>query len=248
MCVPTQRSDAKGDIFCTLAEGVKGQRALDWRLVDAIAPRSRFEDLVKERLARLAASVPDRKGPGVPLPPLQAKVSDTQIEYTALRVLIDRGARTATLTLRGPDAPPPADAAAARRAGADLWMLRLFRELDDALCRLRFNEEEAGLLLIKTEGDAYKVAFSDPTAAANCAVLAQAALQRYPWPEDVGTLRVGIAGSRLRGELRRPALPRLSVQGKGNRPFAFLDANRFSTPKSWTLTAVINVKQSILQK
>ncbi len=149
------------DIFCTLAEGVKGERALEWRLVDAIAPRSRFEDLVKERMARLVATAPERKGPGVVLAPLQAKASDTGVEYSTVRLAIDRGARTATLTLLGPDGPPPADAATARRAGSGLWMLRLFRELDDALCRLRFNEEEIGLLLVKTEGDPEKVAAHD---------------------------------------------------------------------------------------
>jgi benzoyl-CoA-dihydrodiol lyase len=141
------------DIFCTTAEGVKGPRALEWRLVDAIAPKSRFEDLVAERLRRLAAASPPGDGPGVALAPLDVKAGGDAISYSLVRVEIDRGARTATLRLKGPGGAPPADAAALRRAGSDLWMLRLFRELDDALCRLRFNEEEIGLLLIKTEGD-----------------------------------------------------------------------------------------------
>ena len=141
------------DIFCTLAEGIKGQRAVDWRLVDAIAPKSRFESLLNERLARLAATAPVRSGPGVHLPPLRVDAADDQINYSAVRVALDRRARVATLTLVGPDGAPPADATALRETGADLWMMRLYRELEDALFRLRFNEEEIGLFIIKTEGD-----------------------------------------------------------------------------------------------
>jgi benzoyl-CoA-dihydrodiol lyase len=141
------------DIFCTTAEGVKGQRAHDWRLVDAIAPKSRFDDLVAERLARLAASSPQRDGPGVPLKPLNPRIGIDGISYSLVQVAIDRKARTATLLLRGPEGPPPDGAAALRRQGSDSWILRLFRELDDAICRLRFNEEEIGLWILKTEGD-----------------------------------------------------------------------------------------------
>jgi benzoyl-CoA-dihydrodiol lyase len=154
------------DIFCTLAEGVKGQRAVDWRLVDAIAPKSRFEGLVAERLAKLAAMAPARPGPGVKLPALQVENGPDRWRYSALEVAIDRRGRTATLTLRGPEAEPPRDAAAARKEGAGLWMLRLSRELSDALCRLRFNEEEVGLLLLKTAGDPERVTQHDAALAA----------------------------------------------------------------------------------
>src|SRR5437867_4070082 len=130
------------DIFCTTAEGIKGQRAIDWRLVDCIAPKSRFEDLVKGRLARLAADSPHKEGPGVALAPLACRVGADEIGYAHLRVSIDRKERTASFRLRGPGGPPPADAAELRRQGSDTWMLRLFRELDDAVCRMRFNEEE----------------------------------------------------------------------------------------------------------
>ena len=169
----------RADIFCTLAEGVKGQRALDWGLVDAIAPRSRFQDLVRERLARLASSPPlpgaaAKEGPGVTLTPLPINTGESRIDYSTVRVAIDRRARTATLTLVGPQDPPPVDGARARRAGAGLWMLRLFRELDDALCHLRFNEEEIGLLLLKTEGDPDLVAAHD-------AALARMALEEKDW-------------------------------------------------------------------
>jgi benzoyl-CoA-dihydrodiol lyase len=149
------------DIFCTLAEGVKGQRAVDWRLVDGIAPKSRFEDLIRDRLARLVASAPARSGPGVKLTPLNIEASEDRLEYTALTVEIDRVGRKATLTFRGPEGEPPSDAAALRKMGADAWHLRLSRELEDALFRLRFNEEEIGLLLLKSQGDPDRVAQHD---------------------------------------------------------------------------------------
>jgi benzoyl-CoA-dihydrodiol lyase len=146
------------DIFCTLAEGIRGQRAVDWRLVDAVAPKSKFDDLIKEHLARLVATAPVRKGPGVPLPPLSVEAGADTLDYTSLRVVIDRKGRTATVVVRGPEKEPPADAAALREAGAGVWHLRMFRELDNALCRLRFNEPEIGLLILKTEGDPDRVA------------------------------------------------------------------------------------------
>ncbi len=149
------------DIFCTLAEGIRGQRAVDWRLVDAVAPKSRFNDLIKDHLDRLVATAPVRQGPGVPLPPLSGEAGADTLDYTSLRVAIDRQGRTATIVVRGPEGEPPADAAALRRAGAGAWHLRLFRELDDALCRLRFNELEIGLLILKTEGDPDRVAIHD---------------------------------------------------------------------------------------
>jgi benzoyl-CoA-dihydrodiol lyase len=159
------------DIFCTLAEGVKGQRAVDWRLVDAVAPKSRFDAAVKERAAALAAAdrgpqAPPRRGPGVALPPLEPDVAKDLWAYSTLGVAFDRKARTATVTLKGPDGPPPEDAAAAHRLGANLWMLRLSRELSDALCRLRFNEPEVGLLAIKTLGSVDAVLKHDARMAA----------------------------------------------------------------------------------
>ena len=149
------------DIFCTTAEGVKGQRAVDWRLVDAVAPRSRFDETVRERVGKLAAAAPRKDGPGVPLPPLQVKAGTDELAYSHLHVAIDRAARTASLRLKGPSGPPPADAAALRREGSGAWMLRLFLELEDAICRLRFNEEPIGLWLIRTEGDPGLVAAHD---------------------------------------------------------------------------------------
>src|SRR5262245_32678487 len=90
------------DIFCTLAEGVKGKRAVDWRLVDAVAPKSRFEEATRERLARLAATAAARTGPGVPLTPLRPDIGPDRWVYKHVEVAIDRKGRTATLTLRAP--------------------------------------------------------------------------------------------------------------------------------------------------
>jgi benzoyl-CoA-dihydrodiol lyase len=143
------------DIFCTLAEGMKGQRALDWRLVDATAPKSRFDAVVKERAAALLKTSPARTGPGVPLPPLRPRLDADRWTWSTVTVAFDRKARTATLTLKGPDTAP------SLKQGADLWMLRLSRDLSDALCRLRFNEEETGVLILKTAGDVDKVRAHD---------------------------------------------------------------------------------------
>ena len=141
------------DIFCTLAEGVKGERARKWRLVDHVAPRSKFPDLVNARLAALAAAAPDRDGPGVVFSELEPEISPRGMNYRFVSVDLEPDTRVATITLKGPDGPPPADTVALRREGADTYLLRLSRELDDALMRLRFNHEEIGLLMIKTTGD-----------------------------------------------------------------------------------------------
>jgi len=151
----------RADVFCTVAEGIKGKRAKEWGLVDEVVPKSRFEAAVKERAKALAAKgaaeKPGRKGPGVELKPLAPTVSPTQVKYGHVTLDLDRDARTATLTVSGPDADPPKDAAAMRAQGSDLWALRAFRELDDALLRLRINHLEIGLVLLKTRGDLERV-------------------------------------------------------------------------------------------
>ncbi len=141
------------DVFCTTAEGVKGKRAVRWGLVDAIAPRSKFNDAVTERALKLAQSSPARSETGVELTPLDKTVEDDRIVYAHVAVDLDRGARTATLTVKAPDGPGPADADAIRGLGASWWPLAAFRELDDALCHLRINEHDIGLILIKTTGE-----------------------------------------------------------------------------------------------
>jgi benzoyl-CoA-dihydrodiol lyase len=140
------------DVFSTLAEGCKGKRAVEWKLVDAAAPRSKFAETVRDRAKRLAALSTAEKGPGIKLEPLEPEVGADSIRYRYVDVALDRARRTATITMRGPDADVAGiDAIVA--AGSSWWPLRAFRELDDALCRLRFNFEEMGLLLLKTRGD-----------------------------------------------------------------------------------------------
>ncbi len=148
------------DVFATLAEGIKGKRAVEWKLVDAVAPRSKFADAVQKRAQKLAAASTPPKGAGVTLEPLAPEVSAAGVRYRYVELAVDRARRTATLTMRGPDATPSGlDAIVA--AGSSWWPLRAFRELDDALCRLRFNHEDVGLLLVKTRGDREAMLRSD---------------------------------------------------------------------------------------
>jgi benzoyl-CoA-dihydrodiol lyase len=142
------------DRFATLGEGVRGKRALEWRLVDRIAPRSRFAEAVEARVAAAcAAPWAGERGPAIVLDDLKPKVSTDRIGYRHLDLRLDRVGRVAELTISGPGPDEPLDAAGAQRAGADWWPLRLARELDDALLRLRFNEPRIGLLLLRTRGD-----------------------------------------------------------------------------------------------
>ena len=147
------------DVFCTSVEGVRGQRALDWRLVDAIARPAQFAARVQERALQLAAANPAAPGArGVPLPPLQRRIDDTGgLHYRHVHVAIDRTRRVATLTVDGPAAPPPHDIAGIEAEGAAWYALQMGRELDDAILELRANEPEIGLWLIKTRGDAAAV-------------------------------------------------------------------------------------------
>ena len=150
------------DFLCTVEEGVRGKRAIDWKLVDEVAPSSSYAEAVQKRAAAIAATS-DRPADakGVALTPLDRKIAGDRIDYGVLAVEIDRAQRTATLTLRGPDAPPPADAAGVHAAGAGFWPLALARALDDAILHLRFNETEIGVWVLKTEGDAAQVAAYD---------------------------------------------------------------------------------------
>jgi benzoyl-CoA-dihydrodiol lyase len=141
------------DVLCTTAEGVKGKRAKDWGLVDHVAPRSRFEELIRERAASLAAGSPARSTEGVELKPLRKSIGDDRVDYECVVLAVDRGERLATLTVRGPEPGSPTGPAAIRRAGSDWWPLKAFRELDDALMHLRINEPEIGLVLVRTEGE-----------------------------------------------------------------------------------------------
>ena len=131
------------DVFCTLEEGIRGKRAVQWRLVDEVAPSSRFDAAVEER-ARAVAGESDRPkaAVGIQLTPLDREISDDGLSYSHLVVRYDRGNRTATLRVAGPSGAAPQSASDIQSAGASTWTLALARELDDALLWLRTNEIE----------------------------------------------------------------------------------------------------------
>ena len=156
------------DFFGTVAEGVKGKRAVEWRLVDAVYPTSQFKDRVAQR-AKQVAQRSDRpeSGPGILLQPLNPVISDTAIQYSSVFLEFDRDERVATLTVSGPSGEQPSTPDLIRAAGDQFWPLRAFRELDDALLRLRFNEPLIGTVIVKTQGHAADVLTLDATLIAN---------------------------------------------------------------------------------
>ena len=154
------------DFFSTLTEGVKGKRAVEWRLADAVHPTSRFREAVGAR-ARALANLSDRpaSGPGIRLNPLNPTVSDDAITYSLVTMTIDRAKRVATIVVRAPEEPQPDTPQAIAVMGDRFWALRAFRELDDAVLRLRINEPAIGTVVFKTEGDPAAVLASDRTLA-----------------------------------------------------------------------------------
>ncbi|MDP2219707.1 MAG: 2,3-epoxybenzoyl-CoA dihydrolase [Hydrogenophaga sp.] len=150
------------DIFCTTSEGVRGQKAVDWRLVDAVAKPQQFAAAVSERAAQLAAQS-DRPADakGVSLPRVERTDSADGIAYTYVNVAIDRAKRHATLTLKAPSGAQPTDLAGIEAAGAAWYPLQMARELDDAILNLRTNELDIGTWILKTEGDAAAVLAND---------------------------------------------------------------------------------------
>ncbi len=154
----------RADIFCTSVEGVRGQRAVDWRLVDQVAKPAQFAAAVHERAARLGEGSARPAGArGVALARLEREESDGAIRYEHVVVDLDRARRTATITVRAPRGAQPADAAAIEAAGAAWWPLAMARQLDDAILTLRTNELELGTWVLKTEGDAAAVLAADAT-------------------------------------------------------------------------------------
>jgi benzoyl-CoA-dihydrodiol lyase len=152
------------DVFCTTTEGVRGQRALDWRLVDAIARPSEFDSIVDARSRALAAkSKRPSVAQGISLPDLERDSDGDGLSYRFVQVRINRLARTATLTILAPDHELPADSAGIEAAGALWWPLRMGRELDDAILSLRTNEPSIGTWLLRTQGEAARVLACDRT-------------------------------------------------------------------------------------
>ena len=146
------------DVVATRSEGVRGRTAQAWRLVDEVAPRSRFAEIVRDRA--LAAAARSRRlpgGPGIKLSPLDRQVSENSISYPNVTADLDRAAGLVTITVHGPTDEAPADAAGVHALGAAFWPLAMGRELDDLILWLRINEVELGTWAVKTSGDAAAV-------------------------------------------------------------------------------------------
>jgi benzoyl-CoA-dihydrodiol lyase len=174
------------DFFCTTSEGVRADRAKQWRLVDHTAKPQAFAQAVKDRVAALTErSTRPGAGKGIALTPLRRRIDDAGYHYEQVDVAVDRKARTATLTVSAPAGAQPADIAAIHAAGAAWWPLAMARALDDAILCLRTNETEVGTWILKTRGDAAAVLAAD------------AVLERYrdDWfvKETIGFLRRTLA-------------------------------------------------------
>jgi benzoyl-CoA-dihydrodiol lyase len=156
------------DFFCSTEEGIRGKKAVEWRLVDETVPKSKWEAAVKERAQALAAgSDRPKDAKGVALTPLQRTIGENSIRYRHVTVDLERERRIATITLRAASGPVPASAADAQAEGAKFWPLAVARDLEDAILQLRFNEPAIGLLIFKTEGDAQSVLDYDKFIASN---------------------------------------------------------------------------------
>jgi benzoyl-CoA-dihydrodiol lyase len=150
------------DMFCTTPDGVRGQRAVEWRLVDAVARTQEFGAKVRERAAALG-EISDRPGDaaGIALTPIERTVEDDRVRYRYVDVRLDRGRRSATLTVTGPELPALQDPGEMLAQGAAWWPLAMARELDDAILHLRTNEPALGLWLLETRGRAEAVVAVD---------------------------------------------------------------------------------------
>src|SRR5262249_56237762 len=144
----------RADFVATTAGGVRGKPAADWGVVDEVVPRSEFESRVRERAAALVATS-DRPaaGPGVPLEPLSPRPSQTGVECRWVRPRVDRERRAAALPAQAPDRGERGTPAGFLEAGSRAWAIAAWRELDDALLHLRFDEPEIGVVLLRTTGD-----------------------------------------------------------------------------------------------
>jgi benzoyl-CoA-dihydrodiol lyase len=141
---------------------VRGPKAVKWGLVDFSHPKSRFDERVRARLDELAKqSKSARKAPGIALEPVSAEDAPGKRTYRYVTLEVDDAARVATITMRAPDGSEPATPEALRKAGANAWVLRAWRELDDAILQLRLVNETVGVIVIKTAGDAAKVLEAD---------------------------------------------------------------------------------------
>jgi benzoyl-CoA-dihydrodiol lyase len=148
----------RADVFCSIEEGIRGAKAVEWRLVDEVVPNSKWKDAVAARAHEIAARSDRPNGAkGIGLTPLERKVEADRVSYSYVEVEIDRSRGLGTLTVRGPSQEVPASVEAAHALGAKFWPLAVARELEDAILHLRTNEPAIGVWLLKTDGNAQAV-------------------------------------------------------------------------------------------
>ena len=143
----------RSDVFCTTTEGMRGQRAVDWNLIDEIVPRSKFQETVEERASKFAddsGRPKDRKG--VEFKPLARQDDGNTVTYNNISLQFDREQGVVSILIKGPSSDPPADLVEVEELGDDFWPLALTRELDAAILHLRLNENEIGTWVFRTEG------------------------------------------------------------------------------------------------
>ncbi|HET7163698.1 MAG TPA: 2,3-epoxybenzoyl-CoA dihydrolase [Pseudolabrys sp.] len=148
----------RADVFCSIEEGIRGTKAVEWRLVDEVVPNSKWKDAVAARAREVAARSDRPKGAkGITLTPLERKIEKDRVSYSQVDVEIDRERGLATVTVRGPSVGVPASVEAAHVLGAKFWPLTVARELEDAILHLRTNEAAIGVMLFRTDGNAQAV-------------------------------------------------------------------------------------------
>jgi benzoyl-CoA-dihydrodiol lyase len=148
----------RADVFCSIEEGVRGTRAVEWRLVDEVVPNSKWKDAVAARAKEIAArSDRPKDAKGITLAPLERKIEKDRVSYSHVDVEIDREKGLATVTVRGPSQNAPSSVEAAHALGANFWPLVIARELEDAILYLRTNEAAIGVVLFATSGNAQAV-------------------------------------------------------------------------------------------
>jgi len=152
----------RADVFCSIEEGVRGTRAVEWRLVDEVVPNSKWKEIVAARAKEIAAkSDRPKSAKGIQLTPLARKIEKDKVSYSHVDIEFDRERGLATVTVRGPTGAVPASVEAAHALGAKFWPLTVARELEDAILHLRTNEAAIGVVLFRTDGNAEAVLAHD---------------------------------------------------------------------------------------
>ncbi len=235
----------RADYFATKAEGVGGKKAVQWRLVDEVVPRPKWDETVAERARELAArsNRPDDAA-GIELTPLAKERSADAIDYRHVGARLDRATRSVEITIAGPAEDAPADVAAIHAQGADFWPLAVARELDDLILDLRTNELELGTWVFRTRGDAARVLAHDALLGAAARRLAgqrdrplpqthlEAARRHQPQPDRADRARVLLRRLAARDRPRRRPLvpPRRRLRGRRPRRRTGGDHRRRAEP------------------